>query len=527
MKQAPKLFHRDCGLLLHPTSLPNDYGAGDFGPCAHDWIHFLADHGQNLWQILPLNPAGYGDSPYQGLSAFAANPIFLSPEYLHQLGLIDNDFLDSLRIPCGRTVEYQAVYENKHKLSVCAALAFVKLKPGDPLRVQYEAFLDVESYWLEDFAVYSALKSRFGGKAWAEWPLLYRDRDAFSLSTARRELAKEIERAKLEQFLLYRQWEDIRETAQKRGIRIIGDLPIFIAHDSVDVWRQPNLFRLNRDGSPAVMAGVPPDYFCKTGQLWGNPLYDWDQHRAEDFAWWRKRFSKVLSWVDIVRIDHFRGFEAFWEIPGSAKTAIDGAWVKAPGEEVLEAFVRDIGLPLPVIAEDLGVITSEVTALRDRFFLPGIRVEQFAFGTDPMKSTFLPEAYDENCVAYTGTHDNDTVAGWFHSQSGNGSTRSADEIEAERVNAMHYFGTDGSKIHQDFIRRLYESNCAAAIVPVQDLIGLGSEARMNTPGQASGSWRWRLDSIEPLGTAMAELSELTISTKRGLHVSLHESVTTK
>lgn len=514
----PKLFQRDCGLLLHPTSLPNDFGIGDFGPGLHQWLETLAGHHQNLWQILPLNPAGYGDSPYQGLSAFAANPLLMSPEHVHELGLITADELESLRMPAESWVNYPPVYQNKLKLGRFVQAAFSKLSPTHPLREKYKTFLLEESDWLQDFAIYSALKSRFEGVAWTDWPQPFRDREPDALDAAAKECATEIERVKLEQFFLRMQWDEVRSTAERLGIRIIGDLPIFVAHDSVDVWCTRELFRLNADGSPSVVAGVPPDYFSKTGQLWGNPLYDWERHRKDQFTWWRRRLRKILSWVDVVRIDHFRGFEAFWEVPGGAETAAGGTWVKAPGRGVFKTFVEDYGLPLPVIAEDLGVITPEVTALRDGFQLPGIRILQFAFGTDPMRGTFLPESYEDNCVAYTGTHDNDTVVGWFNSKPGDGSTRSAEEIEAERATALDYFGGDGSHIHMDFIRSLYRSGCSAAVVPVQDLLGLGSEARMNTPGIPSGSWRWRMESFELLRVPIAELAELTRLTRRGLQV---------
>lgn len=334
MSQPDVLFERECGVLLHPSSLPNDYGVGDFGPAAHQWVDLLADSGQNLWQILPLNPAGYGDSPYQGLSAFAANPVFLSPESVQALGLISQDLLDSLRLPPGAEVDYQRVYAKKVKLSKQAAATFFQLDAENPLRVGYEAFLQSEADWIDEFACFYALKNSFGGVAWTDWPAPFRDRTPEALRQARTELVQEIARAKLEQFLLRQQWDAVRAAARKRGVRIVGDLPIFVAHDSVDVWSQRQLFRLNPDGSPAVMAGVPPDYFSSTGQLWGNPLYDWSAHRADGFAWWRQRLRQTLNWVDVVRIDHFRGFEACWEVPGDARTAMDGRWIAAPGREV-------------------------------------------------------------------------------------------------------------------------------------------------------------------------------------------------
>lgn len=521
----PSLFEKDCGLLLHPTSLPNAFGIGDFGPSSIEWLKLLAANGQNIWQILPLNPAGYGDSPYQGLSAFAANPVFLSPEDLHERGLIDEIELQSFVLESSSQVDFATVYTNKIEMSSRATLRFFKLDAAHPLRVKYDAFLQDEAEWLEDFALFSALKKDFDGVAWTDWPMAYRHRDAETLAQASVDLSLTIDRICFEQFMLREQWQNVRATAQALGVRIVGDLPIFVAHDSADVWCQRNLFRLNGDGSPSVVAGVPPDYFSETGQLWGNPLYAWDAHRADDYAWWRRRLQKILTWVDVVRIDHFRGFEACWEIPGDAKTAADGRWVAAPGKEVFDKFVEDHGYPLPVIAEDLGVITPGVIALRDGFKLPGIRIEQFAFGSDDMKHTFIPESYDESCVAYTGTHDNDTVVGWFNSQIGASSTRNQSEIEAERNEALAYFGGDGSEIHKDFIRSLYQSNAAATVVPVQDLLGLGSEARMNTPGVASGSWGWRMPSFGNLEFALSELSLLTNSCGRGLsHASADISI---
>jgi 4-alpha-glucanotransferase len=512
---AKPLFNKDCGLLVHPTSLPNQYGVGDFGPSAIAWLELLAQYGQTVWQILPLNPAGYGDSPYQGLSAFAANPVFLSPEDLFARGLINELELRSFELEKSSAVDFTAVYRNKMELSARAARRFFALDQSDSLRLKYTAFVEAEADWLECFALYSALKTSFGGVAWTDWPEPLRQREPAALAQAANDLDVELARVRFEQFLLCEQWAAVRAAARLLNIRIVGDLPIFVAHDSADVWCERALFRLNDDGSPSVVAGVPPDYFSETGQLWGNPLYAWDTHRSDDFAWWRNRLRKILNWVDVVRIDHFRGFEACWEIPGGAQTAADGRWVEAPGREVFNAFVKDWGLPLPVIAEDLGVITDGVIALRDDFQLPGIRVEQFAFGSDDMKNTFLPEVYDEHCVAYTGTHDNDTVVGWFNSDAGENSTRSQSDIDAERAETLSYFGTDGSEIHKDFIRSLYRSNAAATIVPIQDLLGLGSEGRMNTPGQSSGSWGWRMKSYGDAQAALSELSELTSACGRG------------
>ncbi|MDB2357629.1 4-alpha-glucanotransferase [Opitutales bacterium] len=520
---AKPLFNKDCGLLVHPTSLPNKYGVGDFGPSAIAWLELLAQHGQTIWQILPLNPAGYGDSPYQGLSAFATNPVFLSPEDLHVRGLIDDNELRFFELENGSAIDFPVVYSNKAELSARASLRFFALDAADSLRLKYADFIESEADWLESFALYSALKESFGAVAWTDWAEPFRQREPEALARAANELDVEINRVRFEQFLLREQWNEIRATAHRLNIRIVGDLPIFVAHDSADVWCERELFHLNADGSPSVVAGVPPDYFSETGQLWGNPLYAWEMHRADDFAWWRKRLRKILNWVDVVRVDHFRGFEACWEIPGDAETAAIGRWVDAPGREVFNAFVEDWGFPLPVIAEDLGVITDRVIALRDDFQLPGIRIEQFAFGSDEMKATFLPEVYDEHCVAYTGTHDNDTVVGWFTSRAGENSTRTQRDIDTERTETLNYFGTDGSEIHKDFIRSLYRSNAAATIIPVQDLLGLGSEGRMNTPGQSSGCWSWRMMSYIDVLEPLAELSALSKICSRG-QVMLSSSV---
>lgn len=521
--KASQLFNRDCGILLHPSSLPGDYGIGDFGPTALDWIKNLAVAQQSLWQILPLNPAGYGDSPYQGLSAFAANPIFISPEDLCQRELITAREIERLKLPSGDRIDYARVYQNKKQLAELAAKRFFQTDAASPLRKSYVSFFEEAKSWLPDYALFYALKEKHGGIAWTEWPAEFRDRDRGALDRVRHELQEDIRRIHFEQFILHWQWSEVRGYAKKLGIRIVGDLPIFVAHDSVDVWCRPELFKLKPDGRPRVVAGVPPDYFSATGQLWGNPIYDWDAHRAEQFQWWRSRVQHTLDWVDIIRIDHFRGFDACWEVPAEASTAAEGQWVPSSGEEILAAMATALGQPLPFIAEDLGVITDAVIALRDRYELPGIRILQFAFGADEMKSSFIPDAYDSTCVAYTGTHDNDTLMGWFNSQAGQNSTRTQEEIDCEKANALAYFGTDGSEIHLDCIHRLFASDAAATIIPLQDLLGLGSTARMNIPGQASGSWVWRLPHTDGLDAAFQQLADLTVEKARGL--TAHQNLT--
>ncbi len=517
--ESPLLFNRDSGILLHPSSLPGDFGIGDFGPSALRWLDTLFESGQNLWQILPLHPTGYGDSPYQSLSAFAVSSLFLSPDSLYESGLITKAELSSFILPKRAAIRYVDVQTNKLELAKRASCRFFNLADKSSLRIGYEQFLVRQSEWLLPFALFSALKSKFGGVAWTNWPSAFRDRHVDALSNAEKELSEDIRRIFFEQYILSKQWGSVRAKAQELGIRIIGDMPIFIAHDSADVWCNPNLFRLATDGNPTVVAGVPPDYFSATGQLWGNPLYDWGAHVSQDFSWWRSRVGKLMDWVDLARIDHFRGFQSCWEIDGTADCAVKGRWVEAPGKEILDIFLDELGAPLPLIAEDLGVITPEVLALRDAYHLPGLRIQQFAFGSDVMKDTFIPEAYDSNCVAYTGTHDNDTVVGWFNSQPGVSSTRSADEVEKERAAAMSYFGTDGSEINWDFINALYSSEAGATLVPIQDVLGLGSYARMNTPGTASGSWRWRISDDLALEPSLTRLKELTHKTLRGLAVN--------
>lgn len=512
------MFQRDAGILLHVSSLPGPDGIGEFGPVCLEWLEKLAAAGQSLWQILPLCPTGYGDSPYQGTSSMAANPLFLSPEWIAGDGISLPDGPGAYRLPTRPRIDYASVAAAKNRLAADLSAGFARLPADHPLRREFAAFVDAQAAWLEDFALYTVLKERFELRSWTEWPGRFRDRDEAALAEVRREEGEPILRAKLVQFFLARHWERIRRAAATRGIRIVGDLPIFVAHDSADVWANRPLFKLDPDGAPSVVAGVPPDYFSETGQRWGNPLYDWEEHRREGFAWWTSRLRALLDWVDLVRIDHFRGFAAAWEIPAEAETALEGEWVESPGREFFSLLrERFRGGQLPIIAEDLGVITPDVVALRDEFGLPGIRILQFAFGDDPMRDTFRPESYGPDCIAYSGTHDNDTVRGWFNSEPGQGSTRSLETILSEKMSARHYFGTDGAEIHLDFLRALLRSDAGAVVVPLQDLFGLGSEARMNTPGHPAGNWTWRLESLNGHDGDFERLNEWSRRESRGRH----------
>jgi 4-alpha-glucanotransferase len=485
---------RSAGVLLHPTSLPSPYGVGDLGPAAYAWVDALAHARQRWWQILPLGPAGYGDSPYQAFSAFAGNPLLVSPQYLLEDGLLEARDLDGPRFSATH-VDYGPAIAFKNRLLVRAWENFQSGR-AQALRPKFEAFVRDNAGWLDDYALSEALKEAHGGKTWSDWPADARRREPAYLRQARARLAGKIGLHQFRQFLFFRQWQSLREYARHRRIRIIGDIPIFVSADSADVWANPELFLLDADRRPKVVAGVPPDYFSATGQLWGNPLYDWDAMRETRFAWWVARFRALMGQVDLVRLDHFRGFEAYWEIPAGQPNAIAGRWVKAPGRELLTTVRAELG-HLPIIAEDLGLITPEVEALRIDFGLPGMRVLHFAFGEDS-RNPFLPHNYDRNTVVYTGTHDNDTTWGWYQSAS-----------EKQKDHVRRYLARDGSDIAWDLIRLVWSSVGDYAITPLQDVLGLGSEARMNFPGRPQGNWAWRFQPQQLSPWLLDRLADLT------------------
>ncbi len=489
-------FNRASGVLLHPTSLPGPYGIGDLGPAALAFVDFLADSGCSLWQVLPLGPTGYGDSPYQCFSAFAGNPYLISPEGLLAEGLLHGADLQPLPpFPLER-VDYGAVIPWKLALLERAWERF-SAQEAHPLRADFAAFCQAQAVWLDDFALFMALKEAHGGAPWTDWPADLRQREPAALAEARSTLAEQVERQRFFQFLFFRQWGALRAHARGRGVQIIGDIPIFVAHDSADVWARPDLFYLDEAGRPTVVAGVPPDYFSPTGQLWGNPLYRWERHKKDGYAWWIARFRALLELVDIVRLDHFRGFAAYWEVPGDAPTAEHGRWTPGPGADFFAALREALG-DLPIIAEDLGEITPDVIALRDQFGLPGMKILQFAFsGPD---NPFLPHNFTPNCVAYTGTHDNDTALGWYWSAP-----------EQEKDYARRYLSVSGQDFAWDLIRMAWRSVAVFALAPMQDLLSLGSEARMNFPGRAAGNWAWRMppDALRPeLRDRLRELNYL-------------------
>ena len=489
--RLPKLDVRSSGVLLHPSSLPGGPESGDLGVEARRFVDFLADAGQSWWQMLPVGPAGYGGSPYSAQSGFAGNPMLVSLDRLIEDGLLP------ARDP---------VLPREQQLRTAFA-AFLR-KDGDP---DFEVFRAESRGWLEDFALYRALKRAHGDVQWTCWPAPLRDRDPAALAEARTTFANEIAYVRFVEWRFWRDFAALRAHAHDRGVALIGDIPIFTAHDSADVWQHRELFTLDpTTGEPSLVAGVPPDYFSETGQRWGNPLYRWDRMRERGFAWWIDRFRAMLAAFDAVRIDHFIGFCRYWEIPGHETTAINGQWREGPGTAFFDAVRAALG-ELPLIAEDLGAVTADVTALRDRYQLPGIKVLQFAFSSDSATSDFLPHNYARGAVVYTGTHDNDTTAGWFFDPGG--PMRSPEETEKERRRVLRYLGLpadhDGRDIHWHMIRLALGSVANVAIVPVQDLLGLGSDARMNRPGTDRGNWRFRLPPGALTADLAARLRELT------------------
>ncbi len=468
---------RTAGILLHPTSLPGPHGIGDLGEGAYRFVDYLVDAGQQIWQVLPLGPTGYGNSPYAARSAFAGNPLLISLEQLRDDGLLDDADLGDCPEFSLDTVEFDAVAA--WKLDRLRRAYGRTLAPGNAAwQEQLAGFSVANSDWLDDYALFMALREAHAGVSWSEWGEAIRARRPEALQAAQRDLADELAFQQFLQFVFAAQWQAVKEYANDRGIQIMGDLPIFVAYDSADVWGHPELFTLDSEGRPLVVAGVPPDYFSATGQRWGNPLYRWDALQQSGYRWWIERFRVQLRAVDMLRIDHFRGFEQCWEIPAERDTAEHGRWVTGPGAELFRAVEATLGA-LPLVAEDLGIITPAVEALRRELGLPGMRVLQFAFGDDA-RNPYLPHNYQRDTVVYTGTHDNDTTAGWFAAAS-----------EQERRAVQTYLARDGSDIAHDLIRLAYASVASTAIVPLQDVLGAGSEARMNLPGRAEGNWAWR------------------------------------
>lgn len=471
-------FTRASGILLHPTSLAGPYGIGDLGSSAYDFIDWLVSAGQKLWQILPLGPTSYGNSPYSSYSAFAGNTLLISPELLVKEGLVRPELLNIAPGFAAGRVDYEAVSEWKLSL-LNEAFETFKASSNSPLTDEFTFFRRENAWWLDDYAAFRAIKYVHDHSPWSEWAEPIRLRNVDALEQTRSQLAREIEAERFFQYLFFRQWLALKNYANSSGVQIIGDLPIFVAYDSADVWCNQSKFKLNPDGSPKVVSGVPPDYFSKTGQLWGNPIYDWEAMLRDNFNWWTARIAFSLRLNDIVRLDHFIGFLRNWEIPGEDETAENGVWADVPGRDLFAILRQRLG-HLPIIAEDLGSVTHEVEELRDALDIPGMRILQYAFGGDSYNRD-LPHNYNQNTVAYTGTHDNDTAAGWYRSAPKN-----------VKAHCRRYLRVGGREMHWELIRACLASAANTAIIPAQDLLGLGSESRMNTPATASGNWEWRL-----------------------------------
>jgi 4-alpha-glucanotransferase len=472
---------RCSGILLHITSLPSSYGIGDLGPEAYRWADFLAETKQGIWQILALNPTdpAYGNSPYQSVSAFAGNPLVISPELMVREGFLEQPDIENLPGYQAGPIDYTAVITAKERMF---QVAYERFRQGGKGH-EYERFCAENASWIDDFALFMALRDYFPGRSWTAWPQEVRDRQPEALESMKEELRDELERTKFLQYVFFEQWHTLKAYCNSRGIQLFGDIPIYVIHESADVWANPELFVLDDERRPAIAAGVPPDYFSETGQLWGNPVYRWDVMRQRGYGWWIRRVAHNLKLFDLIRIDHFRGLVGYWVVPAGETNAVNGRWVEAPAEELLNALLRRFPY-LPIIAEDLGLITPDVREIMHRFDLPGMKVLLFAFGWDLPTNPYIPHNLPRNCVLYTGTHDNNTTRGWFEREA-------SPEIK-ERL--FRYLGREVPEedIHREMIRLAMMSVADMVIIPMQDVLGLGEEARMNRPATTEGNWQWRL-----------------------------------
>ncbi|MBX3422591.1 MAG: 4-alpha-glucanotransferase [Pirellulaceae bacterium] len=501
-------FPRSSGVLLHVTSLPGEYGIGDLGPAAFRFIDFLSAAGQSLWQILPLGPTIQCHSPYSSYSAFAGNPLLISPIQLVEDGFLQpEDLNDLLQVPLQSHVDFASAEQVR---LVALERAFQRFQVSQACAEidEFEAFCTLQQGWLRDFALFAALIEHYGNDQWTTWEpgIVHRDRP--TLASWRERLAGQVQRQQFIQFLFFSQWQQVKRYANQRGIRIFGDMPIFVSHGSADVWAGQSLFHLDQDGHPTVVAGVPPDYFSQTGQLWGNPLYRWDRLEETGYRWWISRIGAAFQLYDVLRIDHFRGFEAYWEIPAGAPTAVQGRWLPGPGAKMFDAVRSQLG-ELPIVAEDLGLITKEVHQLREQLEFPGMRVLQFGFDS-PTDGFHRPENYPLNSVAYTGTHDNETIIGWYRAR------QQSKQQSGQRDVLDRYLAADtrDDDVHWQLISMVMNSASHTVIVPMQDALGLGNEARMNFPGTVHGNWCWRAMPQQINSTLAAHLRVITEHSER-------------
>jgi len=492
---------RGSGILLHITSLPSPYGIGDLGPCAFRFVDFLAAAGQKYWQLLPLNPTDQvcGNSPYSSVSAFASNPLLISPELLIEEGLLSPDDIGERPDFPKKRCDYDSVVPYKQSL-LDRAHANFKGSEG------YDGFCREHAWWLDDYALFVVIKRWMGGKVWSDWPEELRDREPCCLEAAKKELAEGIEREKFFQYLIVKQWFSLRDYCDEKGVKLIGDVPIYVNYDSADVWTNPGIFKLDeKTKKPTVLAGVPPDYFSKTGQLWGNPVYRWERLKESGFDWWMKRLGHVLHFFHLTRVDHFRGFVDYWEVPADQKTAVNGRWAKAPAVEFFTAITKAFPKS-PIIAEDLGIITDEVRKVMEKFGFPGMRVLIFAFGEDNPKHPYLPKNFIKNCVVYTGTHDNNTARGWFEKETNKEDRKRLSKCVGREVSA--------DDVSRTLIGLAMDSVADTVLIPMQDVLGLGEEARMNTPARASGNWAWRVTDEQLSAVVAGWLRQMAETSKR-------------
>lgn len=498
------MMERSCGILMHVTSLPSSYGVGDMGETAYRFVELLGRARQHVWQVLPLHPveSAHANSPYSSSSAFAGNRLLICPDQLAADGIITHEDIGAVPPFPADQVDYNAVVAFKDRI---LAKGWERFR-GNGHRTAFDEFCRDHAGWLDDFTLFVVIKRAHERKPWSEWPTDLRDREPAALERFRSEHTDEIECVKFEQFLFFRQWTKLKHYANEHNVQIFGDIPLYVNYDSADTWSSPGDFKLDENRKPTVVAGVPPDYFSKTGQLWGNPVYDWEKLRADGFGWWLRRMEHMFRLYDIVRIDHFRGLVAFWEVPASHKTAVDGAWVEAPVDDFLSALT-DHFPELPVVAEDLGTITDDVREVMKRYSLPGMKILQFAFGEDNPEHPYLPHNFDENAVVYTGTHDNNTVAGWFAEEAN----------DEDRRRLFEYIGEDvpADQIHWALMRLAVNSDARLAILPMQDILGLPASARMNTPATRDRNWSWRLTPEQFEAAPVDGLAELVQASGRG------------
>lgn len=488
-------FPRSSGILLHPTSLPGVLGSGDLGASCYHFVDWLVTAGQSIWQMLPVGPIGLANSPYVSLSAFAGNPLLIDLQELVGRGWLDQK---ELNVTCDfpdTRVDYSKVKLVRIAILEKAANNFMKSVDSEDYK-QFKIYCEIEKSWLDDYALFQALNNKFKGADWTSWDNGLIKRNKSALKKIGEELSEQIKFYKFTQWCFTRQWSSLKKYANERGVKLVGDIPIFVAHHSTDVWVQPGAYFLDKKGLPIVVAGVPPDYFSGTGQRWGNPIYRWKKMKEDNYSWWIERFRRTFELFDVLRIDHFRGFESYWEILAEEESAIKGRWVKGPGIDLFKTAQRKLG-KLPIIAEDLGLITPEVHALREKLDFPGMKVLQFAFSGGP-DNNYLPHNYEQNCVVYTGTHDNDTTRGWYEKAT-----------EHERDFVRRYCKTDGKNIHWELIKLALQSTADMAIIPFQDVMGLGSEGRMNFPGTRESNWEWRFTWDQVIPESANWLYELT------------------